>query len=121
MKELEPVETKICRACEKEKKITSYSRTASGNRAGVCNLCRSLGNTIKNKNRSQKEPTKNHPLQLGNVSQKDYEIMYKYMEKMGYNLSQDLHEQFCIKYGLTPNSPKKTFLNHHTQKDCGLI
>jgi hypothetical protein len=121
MKELEPVETKICRACEKEKKITSYSKTSSGNRAACCNLCRSLGKTIKNKKPSQKEPIKNHPLQLGNVSQKDYEYMYKSLEKMGYNLYQDLHEQFCKKYGLTPNSPKQIFLNHYSQKDLGLV
>ena len=121
MKELEPIEKKICRACEKEKKITSYSRTPSGNRAGVCNLCRSLGITIKNKKPSQKEPIKNTPLQLGNPSQKDYEFLYKSLEKMGYNLSQDIHEQFCMKYGLTPNSPKQTFKNHYTQKDLGLI
>jgi hypothetical protein len=121
MNELEPVETKICRACEKQKKITSYSRTSSGNRAGVCNMCRSLGNTIKNKNLSQKEPTKNTPLQLGNPSQKDYENAYRFLENIGYSLKEDLHIQFCKKYGLTPNSPKQTFLNHYSQKDLGLV
>ena len=121
MEQIEPVEKKICRACEKEKKITSFSKTSSGNRGSVCNLCKSLGMTIKNKKPSQKEPTKNHPLQLGNVSKKDYEYMYKSLEKMGYNLSQDLHEQFCKKYNLPIRVPKQKFKNHYSQKDCGLV
>ena len=119
MKELEPVETKICRACSIEKKITSYSRTSSGNRAGVCNLCRSLGRTIPDK--KKKEPKKQNPLQLGFVQVKDYENAYKFLESAGYSLKEDLHIQFCNRYGLTPNSPKQTFLNHYSQKDLGMI
>jgi hypothetical protein len=121
MEQKEPVEKKICRACEKEKKITSFSKTPSGNRGSVCNLCKSLGMTIKNKTTKKKQPLKNNPLSLGNVSQKDYEVMYKSLEMMGYNLSQDLHEQFCKKYNLPVREPKQTFKNHYSQKDCVLV
>ena len=47
MNELEPVEKKICRACGVEKQVKRFTKLATGNRVGVCNLCRALGNTIK--------------------------------------------------------------------------
>jgi hypothetical protein len=122
MEEKEPVEKKICKVCEKEKKTTSFTKLLSGNRGGVCNLCKSLGRTIKKENISSKKVTKNHPLSLGNVSIKDYVLMYQFLERAGYTLgNNDIHEQFCKKYNLTPRTPKKKFLNHYSQKDCGLI
>jgi hypothetical protein len=122
MNELEPVEKKICKACGVEKLHKRFTKLASGNRAGVCNICRSLGNTIK-KGGSKKQPKKNIPLSLGFVQVKDYENAYKFLEKIGYKLNKkgDIHEQFCKKYGLTPNSPKEIFNNHYSPKDLGLI
>jgi hypothetical protein len=121
MEQKEPVEKKICLACGREKKLTSFTKLPSGNRGNSCNLCKSLGNTIKKGKSKVKEPLVNNPLSLGNVGIKDWVEMYKFMEKMGYNLKKDLHEQFCSKYGLTANTPKQTFKNYYSQKDCGLI
>ena len=121
MEQIDPVEKKICLACEKEKKITSYSRTRNGNRPNVCNSCRSLGRTIPNELKSSRA-RKSTTLRLGNPKMIDYEKCYKFLESAGYSLKEeDIHEQFCKKYGLTPNSPKKTFLNYYSPKDLGLI
>ena len=121
MKELEPVEKKICRACGVEKLSKRFTKLASGNRAGVCNICKSLGNTIPNK--KPKEKKKNIPLSLGFVKVEDYENAYKFLEKIGYSLDKDkdIHEQFCKKYGLTPSSPKQKFNKHYSPKDLGLV
>ena len=91
----------------------------SGNRAGVCSKCKALGITIPDK--KKKEPQKQNPLQLGFVQVKDYENAYKFLESAGYSLKEDLHIQFCKKYGLTPNSPKQIFNNHYSPKDLGLV
>lgn len=120
MKELEPVEKKICRACNISKRLKSFQTLKSGNKGGVCNLCKSQGKKIPKEIKTKTIP-KNIALQLGFIRKEDYIEMYKCMELMGYDLTQDLHEQFCRKYGLTPNSPKQTFNNYYTQKDCGLI
>jgi methylphosphotriester-DNA--protein-cysteine methyltransferase len=120
MEQLEPIEKKICRACNIAKKLKSFQTLKSGNKAGVCNLCKSQGKKIPKEHKS-KPVIKNIALQLGFIRKEDYVEMYKAMEKMGYNLSKDLHEQFCKKYGLTPNKPKQKFNNYYTQKDCGLI
>ena len=120
MEQLEPVEKKICRACNNLKKLKSFQLLKSGNRGSVCNVCKSQGKRIPREPKPSRVP-KNIALQLGFLRKQDYTEMYKAMELMGYNLSEDLHEQFCLRYGLTPNNPKQTFKNHYSQKDCGLI
>ena len=119
MEQIEPVEKKICRACGVEKQVKRFTKLAIDKRANVCNLCRALGNTIKDK--KSKPLKKNNPLQLGFVQVKDYENTYRFLESIGYSLKEDLHIQFCIRYGLTPNSPKQKFNKHYSPKDLGLI
>lgn len=121
MEQFDPVERKICRACNVLKKLKSFPILKSGNRAGVCSICKSTGKKIPKENKSPKNKLKNIELQLGFIRITDYVETYKNLEKMGYSLNEDIHEQFCRKYGLTPHSPKKRFLNHYSQRDCGLI
>lgn len=122
MEQKEPVEKKICKACEKEKKVTSFTKLPSGNRGNVCNLCKSLGINIKKKNPYERKVIKNHPLSLGNVSKKDYVLMYEFLKNAGYSLgNNDIHEQFCKRYGLIPKKKKAVFNNHYSEKDCGFI
>lgn len=122
MEQIEPVETKICRACGKPKMIRRFPTLKSGNKGNVCNLCKSMGRTIKKLGESSSKPVpKNIALNLGNTSKKDYIETYKFLESIGYDLKQDIHVQFCEKHGFTPKIPKKQFLNHYTQEDCGLI
>jgi hypothetical protein len=52
---------------------------------------------------------------------RDYVEAFVFLRAMGYDLTQDIHIQFCKKYGLTPNDPKQTFQNIFTVKDCYLI
>ena len=119
MEQKEPVEKKICRACGIEKALTKFPTLMSRNRAGVCRICKATGRTIvKTK---VKEKKVDAPLNLGNVNINDYIKMYQYLEKSGYSLEEDIHEQFCKRYNLTPHSPKKVFNRHYSQKDCGLI
>ncbi len=119
MEQITPVETKICKACNVEKKITRFTMLASGNRGNTCNLCKSLGRTQK-KGEKKSQPKKNIPLNLGNISIKDYTAMYEFLKKLGYSLEGDIHNQFCEKYNLTPNNPKNKFNRYYTASDCGL-
>jgi hypothetical protein len=58
-------------------------------------------------------------LKLFKTTEKDYIETYDFLKKMGYDLSESIHTQFCNRYNLTPSSPK-TFLHHHSPKDLGL-
>lgn len=122
MKEKEPVEKKICRACLIEKNILRFPKLPSGNRGGVCNLCKSLGNRIKNKD-TQKVVKKDIPLHLAYTQKTDYIKSYSFLKKIGYTLDEEntIHEQFCLKYGFVPSVPKQVFPNHYSPKDLGMI
>jgi len=120
MEQLEPVEKKICRACGIEKRLKSFQTLKSGNKGNVCHLCKSLGKRILREPKPSRVP-KNIALQMGFVRKGDYVEMYKYLEKIGYDLTKDIHVQFCERHGFTPNSPKKTFKNHYSPSDLGLI
>jgi hypothetical protein len=60
-------------------------------------------------------------MRFTNPLKRDYVESFIFLKAMGYSLDQDIHIQFCKKYGLTPNDPKKTFKNIFTVKDCDLI
>ena len=56
------------------------------------------------------------------VTKDDYKSMYIFLNKVGYSLEENnIHEQFCKKWGLTPHKPKKPFKNTFTPKDFNLV
>ena len=120
MNELEPIEKKICRACGVEKQLTRFTKNPNGYKSNVCNLCKSNGNTI-DKPSKKHIVIKNHPLRLDHPKITDYEKSYRLLERMGYSLEQDIHKQFCNRYGLIIRSPKQSFLNYYSPKDLGLV
>lgn len=122
MQELNPEEKKICRVCNIPKRLKSFQTLKSGNKGGVCNLCKAQGKRIQREPKPSRIP-KNIELQMGYVRKEDWVETYKFLQRKGYVLSGDktIHQQFCEKYGLTPNIPEKTFKNHYSPSDLGLI
>lgn len=114
-------ETKQCSACNEIKSVKKFNKTYNvEGYASRCKLC------IKNKILIPKElretPGRKEPvMELYATSKKDYVETYKFIESIGYSLQEDIHLQFCKKYNLTPRTPKKKFLNHYSQEDCGLV
>jgi hypothetical protein len=114
------LDTKVCKACNVEKEIKCFSKQQGigDGYAARCKKCKLEGNLIP---KEKKERIEFRPLTLAAPSIQDYILMYKLMEDIGYSLKEDIHIQFCTKYGLTPNIPKQTFLHYYSQKDLGLI
>ena len=114
------LKTKLCKACNVELDIKEFSKQQGigDGYSARCKKCKIDGNLIP-KDKKMKKILR--PLTLSAPSLIHYINMYKLMENIGYSLKEDLHIQFCKKYGLTPNIPKKTFLHYFSQKDCGLI
>jgi hypothetical protein len=114
------LKTKVCRACGLEKDIKHFhkAKNVSDGYIARCKKCKTDGNLIP---KEKKEKIEFRPLTLAAPSQEDYVEMYLTLKKMGYNLSSDLHIQFCERYGLKANNPKQIFKHHISQKDLGLI
>lgn len=114
------LDKKLCKACDVELDIKHFSKQQGigDGYAARCKKCKLEGNLIP---KEKKERIEFRPLTLAAPSIQDYILMYKLMEDINYSLKEDIHIQFCKKYGLTPNIPKQTFLHYYSQKDCGLI
>lgn len=129
MEELEPLKTKICKACLIERPTKKFVRSKAfpDGYESRCKICKLNGTKIVFEN-SGKWSKKNHKIKRSdyilpftNPLKRDYVEAFVFLRNMGYDLAQDIHIQFCKKYGLTPNDPKKTFKNYYSQKDCDLI
>ena len=116
-----PVEKKVCVACGLEKRIKSFNVYGRGKRSRVCSICKLKGKTIPDREYKVKKETKESLLKLQSVDKDDYIATYKFLESIGYSLDKDIHEQFCKKYNLTPNSPKELFDNYFSPKQLELI
>jgi hypothetical protein len=97
--------TKLCPSCMCELPISDFYVSPNGVMHYRCRECK------KNNSKSRLRVHKNvdnqsiDEIQLRSY-RKDYLKMYKIFDKIGYDLKQNIHEQFCEKYGLEYNSDK---------------
>ena len=118
-------EMKLCRACNKIKPLNMFITIKNGERGARCRLCKANGIVIpKAEKLTISSKVKNDiRLRLKSITKKDYIDTYEFLrDSLGYDLNSEftIHEQFCIKYNLTPHSPEQEFDNHFSIKDCGL-
>ena len=129
MEELEPLKTKICKVCFIEKTIKNFNKNSSfaNGFESRCKTCKKDGKLIVFENsgkwskKNQKIKRTSYMMRFTNPLKRDYVESFIFLKAMGYSLDQDIHIQFCKKYGLTPNDPKQTFQNNFTAKDCDLV
>lgn len=51
---------------------------------------------------------------LVGIKKTDYIEMYRFLKKIGYDITLPIHEQFCSKYGLKPKKRLANYKNHYT-------
>ena len=119
---------KTCKACLIERTIDNFDKSKDwpDGYQSRCKICKNNGTKIMFKNsgkwsKKNKIKTNYRGLIITNTMKHDYIETFVFLREAGYNLKEDIHIQFCEKYGLTPNTPKKTFKNYYSQKDCGLV
>jgi hypothetical protein len=128
MKDIKVTEDKRCEACEVIKPINQFYR----NRALIdgyerrCKNCHN--NRIKiNKNEPKYEKKKPYQQEWKNyfnivgVTKNDYHDMYIFLRGIGYDLNQNIHEQFCKKWNITYVPQEKEFNYHFSPKDCNIL
>lgn len=108
----EKMENKVCRACNREKPLSSFNRTGKdGYYTARCKICINNGVLIKKPKKSKSLIDKN-PFGMAGVTRETYKEMFLLLQKMGYDLSKPIHDQFCEKYNL----PTKKRLEHKKNK-----
>ena len=118
---------KICKTCGLEKKLTSFFKNRN-NKDGLqksCKIC--VNNNVKHYRQLRKENEEREDRfdgktlsMIGSVKS-DYCAMYSFLSKIGYNVEEDIHLQFCEKWGITTPKQRKgrgSKVNRYTYKDC---
>lgn len=118
--------SKICCACKKEKDITSFYRNAmmATGYESRCKFCKQSKNRCRAENgkdkRSDNGKKRNSP-QLWNVRREDWIDTFNFLEKIGYDLHTNIHEQFCSKYNLEPRPRMKEKSIQYSPEELGMI
>jgi hypothetical protein len=118
---------KNCCACDIDKPVSSFYKN-NNLRMGYdakCKLCRRTGMLCRKANNKEKpEPVrkKEYPY-ITSPTQDDWIETFSFLKDIGYELRDDLsiHEQFCIKYNLTPRKKVYDAKTRFTPKQLGLI
>ena len=107
------MEEKICKACLIEKPLKEFykSKIMKSGYLNVCKLCRAEGNLIPKEDKDYK--SKDTYGKMAPTTKKDYEMLYEFLSKIGYDVNQDIHQQFldkwnpkCVKPMKYKNRPK---------------
>jgi hypothetical protein len=113
---------KVCRACDIEKPIDEFPTTSvNGLKASRCKVCKNNNIYIPREKRNLFGKSSYSPPRLIHVTKQDCTDMYIFLrDTLKYDLKSNLsiHEQFCLKYNLTPNNPLNTFPDQYSIEDC---
>jgi hypothetical protein len=123
--EKEPLKTKICPSCGKEKPITSYYKTKAvkSGFSSRCKMCQlEKVNRVKNVETGKvgKKTREDGPA-LFNVSKKDWEKTFLFLQEIGYDLKKDIHLQFCEKHNFEPSKRGYEKSLIYSPKDLNMI
>jgi hypothetical protein len=105
--------TKYCPACEQSKPLKSFYRlsTSKDGRATRCKRCiidkvKIFKGEQKTKAKSMHLRTYDEIIDLKGVTRNDIYETYLALQRLGYNVCEDIHLQFCEKHNL-PYKKKK--------------
>jgi len=116
---------RVCCSCQKQKPLTEYykNRNVSSGYSGKCKKCVSSGNLCIKKEKSNKKKLIKREVgpTLYSVSKEDWLETYSFLKSIGYDLTKNIHEQFCLKYNL--KEKKRTYEKsiQYSPKELGLI
>lgn len=113
--------TKICCACKKTKELKSFYRNKlfKSGYDNKCKICKFEKKYCRQK--QSKKLQKSSSLRLSNITEKDWIDMYNFLTSLGYDISGDIHLQFCEKHSLKPRNRMKEKSTTFSPKDLGLI
>lgn len=90
---------KQCSKCKKNKELNSFhnNKRMKDGKSPVCKICVSIGDKTR---RSKPKENLDIDLRAGVLSKGEYCMMWNIFSLLGYNIMENIHEQFCEKYKL---------------------
>lgn len=113
----------MCCGCSKEKPLTSFykSKMVKSGYDNKCKICKQQGKLCRTgRKRVYNASLKRGPM-LISVSTEDWIEAYRFLQRIGYDLSLNIHEQFCQKHNLNTRKRGYEKSKQYSPKDLGLI
>lgn len=120
------IEHKICCSCGENKEISLFFRNCGRNDGyeARCKQCKKTNKKCvarrgKKKEKEYIEPNIQDDFTFLHPTKEDWAWMYQMLQRLGYDLNENIHKQFCQKYGLQPKKDryKKFKKINHTDLD----
>lgn len=118
----------ICNACEVEKQKSSFHncKNCKDGIVKICKTCKLQGrHSLKVKeqihpfNEEFRQTEKKH-YSLNGCGKNEYQHMYMLMEKMGFDVNKDIHQQFLDRHNQKLHEPLNYKLRNYNMKNCYL-
>ncbi len=108
---------RTCRICKRTKNITSFHRQKSGKDGynNACKIC--MIHYLKQRN-ERINGVEDDNFKLTGVKKSDWCKTWELLKEMGYDINQNIHQQFIKKYGLKEKQRSKKPYLLYTPKDC---
>jgi hypothetical protein len=120
--EKEVLKTKLCCACEKEKPVKQFYKCKLfiDGYMSRCKSCRAKH--IRCNLRKSRTTNESYPeLSLHGVSRNDFIQTFRFLEKIGYSLQENIHKQFCERHNLPTKKKIVEKGLRFTPEELGLI
>jgi hypothetical protein len=113
---------KICKSCGASKLLRDYikCKTCQGGYTPRCRHCMS-SNTEIFKNKTVKKRESQDNLSMYGIGKDTYIEMYEFFERIGYDLTRPIAEQFAEKHNLEVKKRQSHKLNRYDPESLGLI
>jgi hypothetical protein len=110
--------TKKCNVCGKEKSVDSFHKcsTCKFGRQGTCKICKSQKDKMKRGTDNPREKLQFPRMYPTTID--DYREMFLFLKDCGYDPTKNIHEQFCLRYGLTPKERNEKDVGRFSYQDC---
>jgi len=114
---------KECTYCQEKKDLSAFTKN-NLTRDGYLNVCKSCNNIRAAKYREKGQgaaPTELSGwsgLKMNGTTIKDWCGMYLFLEKIGYDLEKNIHEQFCEKNNLKQKKRRRENVIHYSVQEC---
>lgn len=110
---------KKCRICGREKKEDSFYKNKNypDGLDTWCKICKSEYAKARNRNK-EKLPVDKDRLIFTGMCKSDWCKMYQFLLSLGYDVKNDIHEQFSKRHGLPyKKRPRKNYITF-SYEDC---
>lgn len=104
MDEIKLPKRKICKVCG-EYKLIEYFYAKKNDSSRIKETCRKCINSSE-KNTKKRMVDEKYTLGLVGLNDDDFIEAFKFLKAIGYDLTKDIHQQFCEKHNLPPKQYK---------------